>query len=428
MTVGWFQTLSLDENGSPRGILNNIATILAKDSDWSGVLGFNERASDIVFLRKPPFSDFTGPESSFPRRLIDADYGRVETWLQGKLKIDCVRYETVTRACELVARDNTFDPFRDYLRGLPPWDGISRAHFWLIHFGGAENRLVVREMSARWLLSIVARTLEPGCKADHVLVLDGPQGMMKSSLLEALLPDSDLFLDDLPAPTSKDAKLLLHGPVIVELAELAALRRAENEHIKAFLTTKVDRLRPPYGRATAKMPRRCVFAATTNEVRYLKDPTGNRRYWPVTVTRANPAGLAAVRDQLWAEVLVGRNLGFKHFFERAEWEALAGQEQAERLETDPWEEVLIDYVQRRELAMALLVEAERANDPNERRATLQRLNEVLLSDALSGCLPPQCDELANARARVEAAFGLFRGGPPNTELYQKALRADPKTR
>ena len=254
---------------------------------------------------------------------------------------------------------------------------------------------------------------------------------MKSSLLEALLPSADLFLDDLPAPTTKDAQLLLHGPVIVEIAELAAFKKAENERMKAFITTRIDRLRPPYGRAIEHMPRRCVFAGTTNDQRYLTDQTGNRRYWPVRVRAASPTALALVRDQLWAEALVACRQGCKHYFDDAELEALAAGEQSQRLETDPWEEMLVPYVRHREAVMQALAKIEDAA-PSERASAIADLHHLLPVFAPERSSPyVGTDVSEQARSMVRGHFPGHRHGPTQSALYESALKiteADRRTR
>lgn len=416
----WQGKLSVTEDGEPKATTNNIALFLRHRPEWAGVLAFNERANDIVFMKRPPFDDFSGPtDAVFPRRVKDVDYTRIEMWLERNTKIVGARSDLIMRGCEAAAREQTFEPFRDYLKSLPAWDNTHRAFKWLTLYGGAIDKQIVHEMGFRWLLACVHRTFYPGGKVDNVLILEGPQGAMKSSLLEALLPNNELFLDDLPAPTTKDAKLLLHGPVIVEIAELAAFKRADNEHMKSFLTTKVDKLRPPYGRSTEQMPRRCVFAGTTNDDQYLKDPSGNRRYWPVVITRANPAALAAVRDQLWAEVLAAFTQGYKHYFESGELEKMAEHEQAERLESDPWEDSIRSYLFWREQVLKLLFAAQ--SNPtllNQAQTLIDARNPAPLFAGINSAAPkPNAEEALKAFMRLPR----HKNGSTQMEIYTEAL-------
>ncbi len=413
----WKGKITLTEDAKPKPTTNNVALFLQHHPDWEDVLAFNERANDIVFTRRPPFTS-GNHEHVFPRRVKDVDYTRIEMWLEQKAELIGARTDSIMRGCEVAAREKTFEPFRDYLQALPAWDGVPRAYRWLTLFAGANDTTIVHEMGFRWLIACVFRTFVPGGKADNVLILEGLQGKKKSSLLESLLPHSDLFLDDLPDPTTKDAKLLLHGPVIVELAELASFRRAENDHMKSFLTTKVDKLRPPYGRNTESMPRRCMFAGTTNDELYLKDPTGNRRYWPVSITKADPFALAAVRDQLWAEVMTAYRQGYKHYFESDELERLAEQQQYERLETDPWAETLGNYLSWREEVFAALYAAEMQGNA----AALKHAKDLIMSQPGAMFSVLGVDAMSAEQLRV--SFSTHRkhyAGPTQDELYIQAL-------
>jgi hypothetical protein len=208
-----------------------------------------------------------------------------------------------------VASENAFNPLREYLTGLV-WDGVPRIDTWLETYAhaavtdsaGADLTGYVRMVGARWLLSAAARALYPGCKADCVLVLEGNQGFKKSTLFDILggewFNDTPLVIGD------KDANLGAGSNWIHELAELASLRKTESEQQKAFLSSRTDRFRVPYGRVQQTFPRSCIFAGTTNADTYLHDYTGNRRYWCVFVTaRCDAPALKRDRDQLWAEAV-----------------------------------------------------------------------------------------------------------------------------
>lgn len=215
----------------------------------------------------------------------------------------------VADALLLIGTENAFNPLREYLLSLK-WDGVERIDSWLASY--AHARLVddegtdvtpyVREVGSRWLIAAAARALYPGCKADVVLVLEGVQGSKKSTVFDVLggqwFADTPLRIGD------KDANLGAGSSWIIELAELASLRKAESESQKQFLSGRVDTFRVPYGRTTQKFPRACIFGGTTNETTYLYDRTGNRRYWCVSVAeRADEHGLRRDRDQLWAEAV-----------------------------------------------------------------------------------------------------------------------------
>ena len=193
------------------------------------------------------------------------------------------------------------------------------------------------------MISAVARTFKPGCKADHVLVLEGPQGSGKSTGL-CVLAGEDYFGDDVPPVGSKDAQQYLGSLWIVELAEMDAATRAQTATLKRFLTTTIDRYRPPYGRRMIQHRRRCVFAGTVNKDEYLRDPTGGRRFWPVQCGRVDLNALARDRDQLWAEAVAAYRACAARHLEDAASTARAAAEQAKRLESDPWEDPIASYV------------------------------------------------------------------------------------
>jgi putative DNA primase/helicase len=174
---------------------------------------------------------------------------------------------------------------------------------------------------------------------DHVLVTEGGQGLLKSTALRALCPDPALFFDDEIVIGDKDAAQVLRGKWVIELGELSALSRHDLAAVKAYITRAVDCYRPSFGRVSRDFPRRCVFTASTNEAEYLKDPTGNRRFWPVPVAqRANVKDLETWRDQLWAEALTRFEEGAPWWLETGDLEGLARVEQGERTQVDPWEE------------------------------------------------------------------------------------------
>jgi predicted P-loop ATPase len=202
---------------------------------------------------------------------------------------------------EDLARTNAFHPVRDYLDSLV-WDGVERASSWLSTYAGVEETPYSRAVGRIFLVAAVRRIRRPGCKFDEMLVLESPQGGLKSSLLETLAVREEWFSDDIPL--NADGKKFIEqaqGRWILEAADLAGMRRADVEHLKATLSRRVDKARLSYGRLPVERPRQCIAAGTTNDDRYLRDTTGNRRFWPVRVGEIDLAGLRDDRDQLWAE-------------------------------------------------------------------------------------------------------------------------------
>ncbi|MGP3712316.1 VapE domain-containing protein [Brucella sp. RRSP16] len=211
--------------------------------------------------------------------------------------------DKITDAIGLIAERNAYHPVRDYLDGLE-WDGVPRLDTWLIDYAGAEDTELNRAFSRKSLCAAVRRVKQPGCKFDHALVLRGPQGAMKSSMVKALCRDETWFTDQLKV--GADAKETIEnstGAWVVELAELDGLSRREANAVKSFITTVSDKARLSYARYAVTRPRQFVLIGTTNESAFLNDLTGNRRWWIVNVASCDPAGVASVRDQLWAEAL-----------------------------------------------------------------------------------------------------------------------------
>ena len=260
----------------------NAEVLLTQHPDWQGVLGFNDFTGRRVILKAIPGSHGEN------RQLEDDDYTAGTSWFNRNgfpNARDTITVQAMRRAC----RANTFDPLFDYLDTLE-WDGTARAATWLLKYGGADDTKFNREAGLRWLVSAVARAMDPGVKVDHMLVLEGPQGVGKSSGIRALAGDGDMFGDNLPDMTRKDAQEYVRGKWIIEVAELVAARREINA-VKAFISRQSDEFRWSYGREVMQQPRRCVFIGSTNDDAYLRDETGNRRFWPVKVKQMDVEGL-----------------------------------------------------------------------------------------------------------------------------------------
>jgi predicted P-loop ATPase len=204
---------------------------------------------------------------------------------------------------------------------------------------GAEDTPLNRAIASLWMISAVARIMQPGCKADHMLILEGPQGIRKSTALKLLASDA-WFTDELAEIGSKDAAQQMRGVWIIEMAELDAIGRAEVSRIKAFLTRTSDRYRPPNERYVITVPRQCVFAGSVNPDTYLRDETGNRRFWPLRCGEIDLDGLRRDRDQLWAEAVARFNAGAHWWLEDRDLIASATAEQEARYEPDAWDALI----------------------------------------------------------------------------------------
>nr|WP_281720181.1 VapE domain-containing protein [Nitrosomonas nitrosa] len=243
--------------------------------------------------------------------------------------------ENIRDAVHELALENAFDPVRDYLVGLR-WDGQTRLDTWLSVYLGAEASPLNAEIGRKLLVAAVRRVMQPGCKFDYIPVLEGPQGSGKSTALRILAGHDDTFSDqEIVHLETKAQQEAVRGKWLYEIAELSGLSKTDVEKTKAFLSRTHDRARPAYGYHSVDQPRRCVFIGTTNERNYLKDPTGNRRFWPVATGRIDLEALAKDRDQLWAEAVAVEAAGEPLFLSpavAADIDAL----QEDRRDEEPW--------------------------------------------------------------------------------------------
>lgn len=346
-----FSQLRLDgDTQLPVKDVDNIAAVLMFHPKWQGVLTFDARRERQTFVKPPPFpAHIAIKDAPIPRPVSDTDVTRIAYWLALQPALGwqlSPKPSQLEQAISIVCERNRTDSVRDYLVALT-WDKTPRLDTMAATYFGAKDTAYTRAVFAKWMLSAVARARTPGCQVDHVLVLEGPQGLGKSTALR-VLAGSEHFSDTLPE-LGRDAHEHCIGPWIIELAELDHMRKTEVTALKAFISARAPSFRSAYGRRTADHPRRCVFAATTNESVYLADSTGNRRFWPVECTKADVEGLARDRDQLWAEALVRIRAGEDWHISDPKVREEAEEEQADRRQVDPWVELLIPYLRGRKV-------------------------------------------------------------------------------
>lgn len=333
-TTGWRAKLKVSESGKPKPLLLNADIALRHAPEWEGVFAFDEFRQKVRIIAESPIG------GEYPRDWSDADDTRAAIWMQ-QHGIEVGR-ELVGAAVQAIATENPVHPLRDGLSSLR-WDGEPRVGRWLVEYLGAKASDYTLSVGRMWLISAVARVMKPGCKADHMLVLEAPQGAGKSRALRTLAGD-EYFCDSMPDLRQKDAQLQTFGAWVIEWAELDAMSRAETTAIKEFLTRQVEKLRRPYGHHTEDVPRQCVFAGTTNTRDYLRDETGNRRFWPVSCGRIDCEALARDREQLWAEAVALYDDGAAWWPERAELIEAAAREQEARVSVDPWQDAVEKHV------------------------------------------------------------------------------------
>jgi predicted P-loop ATPase len=341
----WRVNLICTKCGNPRPLLANAITALRNANCWQGVLAFDQFAYRIMFVAAPPWEQLGDNAEFRSRSWTEQDDIAATHWLQTVEGIT-VTPAVTAQAVELVARDRTYHPVRDYVRSLV-WDKKDRLATLLSTYFGAVQSDYSEAIGRMMMISAVARILDPGCQVDTMLILEGEQGLMKSTAIKALF--SPWFTDDIEQLGTKDASMQVAGVWGIEIGELDAMSRIEVSNIKAFVTRRVDRFRPPYGRRVIERARECVFVGTTNTNDYLKDPTGARRFLPAPVTKIDLVCLQSDRDQLWAEARVRYEEGVPWWFteEHADAAATAKQEQEARYQEDAWEQPIGDYLESR---------------------------------------------------------------------------------
>jgi predicted P-loop ATPase len=374
----WKEGCVMDQKGSIPPILANVLCALRESPALKHCFAWDELALMPMVVKSLP----NRSAARLPRPVTEADVAQVQELLQ-RDGITRLARETTHQAIDARASENAFHPVRDYLDALV-WDGKERLHSWLCDYLGAEASKYASAIGRMFLIALVARVFDPGCRADYMPVLEGPQGRLKSTACRVL--GGPYFSDALPdVGAGKEASQHLNGKWLIEISEMSALSRAENAALKAFLTRQVERYRPAYGRKEVVQPRQCIFVGTTNKEQYLRDETGGRRYWPVTCGQIKIEALKCDRDQLFAEAVERYRHGEQWWPDAAFEQEHIQQEQEARFEADPWEEPIAEWLRSRERVTVFEVAREAlfkdtgtigTADRNRITAVLQRLGWV----------------------------------------------------
>lgn len=337
----WRARLSRTAQGAVVPSAANAHLFLVHAPEWRNVIAYDEFAQRVVKRSPPPFErgvvgDWDSTDDTFT--------GYWLTRAGGMPKLSTAQ---AAEAVESAARMASFDPVRSYLEGLV-WDQTPRLDDWLADFFGAPKTDYTLRVGRWWLLGMVKRVFEPGCKFDFMPILEGPQGRGKSSALEILahpwFGNTDFVMGD------KDSMSVMQGKWLYEVAELDSFNKADSTRVKSFVSRQVDEFRPPYGRRVIKQPRRVVLVGTTNQYEYFKDSSGNRRFWPIQCLETiNLDGLREARDQLFAEALVRYRAGERCYPTREEQDELLAPEQEAREIADAWEEGVHRFLEERDV-------------------------------------------------------------------------------
>jgi predicted P-loop ATPase len=336
----WQAKLKFTEKGTIAQTIANVVVILENDPKLAGVLAYDEMEHNIVALSSTPWS-----RAKCPRQWVDADDAALRYYLEHAYGVS--GKDRIFDAVNVVAQHGSFHPVREYLDSCV-WDGVPRVETLLVDYLGAEDTEYTRAVTRKTLVAAVARIYRPGCKFDHMLTLRGVQGLGKSSFIAKLA--GKWFSDSFTSVQGKESYEQVQGVWIMEVGELAGMRKAEVEAIKLYISKQSDRFRPAYGRRLQDFPRQCVFIGSTNETQFLRDTTGNRRFWVVDTpnepTRDFWDELTPETTRLvWAEAVELYKKG-EPLYLGAKLERVAREIQAAYEEENPKAGLVADYLDR----------------------------------------------------------------------------------
>ncbi|WP_455275117.1 VapE domain-containing protein [Ralstonia thomasii] len=346
LAAEWMGGMIQKPRGGFEDCYQNVYLVLKHHPDWAGIIAYDDFAGRAVKLRPTPCGTEPGEWDAY-------DDQRFGLWLAQQMNIVIKGDGPVAAGVAMIAREHRFHPVQDYLRSLK-WDGTDRLDFWLeecLRARAAEAGVeYLRVVGRKALIGAVARVLQPGCKLDNMVILEGGQGRGKSTAISIL--GGDWFSDTQLDLQSKDAYMALKGVWFYEIGEMDAFNRADTTRVKGFVSSAVDRFREPYQRREIVQPRQQIFIGTTNQNEYLKDATGNRRFWPVRIDgMVDLDRLREWRDQLFAEAVHRFDAGEVWHPTRDEQERLFKPEQEFREVMDPWLPLINRFMEQPEQRM-----------------------------------------------------------------------------
>lgn len=382
-------------------LTHNAIIILRNAPEFDGLLGFDEMAQVATIMREPAYIDHVGTIGGiYPRPFGEAEATMVTATLQARWTTG-FNTKIVADAMLVVAKSYPYHRLRDWLLSLstPAPDTPRFIDTWLTDAFQADDTPLTRAIGRKVLIASVARVLKPGCKVDTMMILEGPQGIGKSEGVRITWGPEYYSAQMVRDLDSRDASIAMRGKWVFEFAEIEHLIRADIETIKAFLTRQVEDYKPMYGRTNISEPRTCVFVGTTNATDYLRDPTGNRRFWSVRCRAVDLDWLHMFREHMWAEAVAAYQAGETWWIDDEVLFPAIAEAQAERVVEDTWSETVERFVNGKEMVA---------------------LADVIMDpDALS---IPRKDVTRGTEIRVSAILRRMGWSPKNVKIGGRVLK------
>lgn len=334
------QTQETKKKRTKKTIINVIGCCY-DDNSISDMFQLNELSNQIEFAKTPPWES---SDTKKYQNVVDEDLIDFKVYLARNFKGFEPPVSLIMEGVVHMAKKKAYHPVKQYLNSLT-WDKKPRLDHWLTHAAGVTENVYTKAVARKVLVAAVARVMTPGVKFDHMMILEGGQGIGKSTLVRIL--GGDWFDNISLMPIDKDTIDAMQGKWILEVDELVGFNRHDLEKMKGFISRPIDRARLAYQRTTKPFPRQSIFIGTTNPLgdnTYFRDETGNRRYWPITCGTINQTWLRENRDQLFAEALVVFKNGEKLFLDDEEAINIAKTAQDKRLAGDPWVPYIVKYI------------------------------------------------------------------------------------
>ena len=329
-----FGKLVKGKGGRPEDCRENVLYCVLEDPTLKGLIKKNDFSQLLERTKDAPWGRPAGEWD-------EEDDLMLGEYLLRTYRLGIKGKGTLRDGVLMAARLSKYNPIHDWIKA-EAWDKVDRIDHWLVDVFDVQDRPYTRLIGRCFMMGLVKRAMQPGCKFDYMLIIKGEQGLSKSTVFRALA--FPYFTDNAIRVGDKDSLMAMQLAWIVESAELESLNKSETTLIKQFLSAQEDWYRPPYGGQMRKQPRHSVNVGTTNADTFLKDATGDRRFWPLEVHTVNVEALIAMRSQLLAEALHRINAGERYWPTREEERELVFPEQEPFKRVDEWENVLDEYV------------------------------------------------------------------------------------